>query len=365
MPNVEIDGTNSTVKTDKLTSQSGTAITVPTGKVLTVTDAAGLTVAGSTVGALDTAAVATAATAAAQYAIATQVPPSTSGKVLTSNGSAWTSATPAGGGSDHTAMIGGLTTSNPSSSATVIGISTGIARDYGDAVNIVFGSAYTKTTGAWAVGTGNGGLDTGSVANNSGYGIYLIRNSSTSVVDILISLDKTANMATATKPSGFDQWRLIGWFRTKGSANIMPFTQFGDYIYLAASSYYDFNDSSITSNSYETVTTTAPPRANVYWHLFRDGTSASGGDSGGFSIRPGDGVGYGDIASDAQNFYWNAETAPWGDGMDLFTHCPTDAQGRVQYALHSGSPGSEVMKGEILEVNLVTRSHPVAPQERY
>ena len=47
--------------------------------------------------------------------------------------------------------------------------------------------------------------------------------------------------------------------------------------------------------------------------------------------------------------------------MDLFTHCPTDAQGRVQYALHSGSPGSEVMKGEILEVNLVTRSHPVAP----
>ena len=98
MPNVEIDGTNSTVKTNVLTSQSASAITVPTGKVLTVTDAAGLTVAGSTVGALDTAAVATAATAAAQYAIATQVPPSTSGKVLTSNGSAWTSATPAGGG---------------------------------------------------------------------------------------------------------------------------------------------------------------------------------------------------------------------------------------------------------------------------
>ena len=100
MPNVEIDGTNSTVKTDKLTSQSGTAITVPTGKVLTVTDAAGLTVAGSTVGALDTAAVATAATAAAQYAIATQVPPSTSGKVLTSDGTNWTSATPAAGGTN-------------------------------------------------------------------------------------------------------------------------------------------------------------------------------------------------------------------------------------------------------------------------
>ena len=49
MPNVEIDGTNSTVKTNVLTSQSGTTITVPTGKVLTVTDAAGLTVAGTAV----------------------------------------------------------------------------------------------------------------------------------------------------------------------------------------------------------------------------------------------------------------------------------------------------------------------------
>jgi hypothetical protein len=48
MANVEIDGTNSTVKTDKLTSQSGSTITVPTGKVLTVTDAAGLTVNGLT-----------------------------------------------------------------------------------------------------------------------------------------------------------------------------------------------------------------------------------------------------------------------------------------------------------------------------
>ena len=49
MPTVEIDGTNSTVKTNVLTSQSASAITVPTGKVLTVTDAAGLTVAGTAV----------------------------------------------------------------------------------------------------------------------------------------------------------------------------------------------------------------------------------------------------------------------------------------------------------------------------
>ena len=91
MPNVEIDGTNSTVKTNVLTSQSGTTITVPTTKVLTVTDAAGLTIAG--------------ATPAATSAIATQVAPSTSGNVLTSNGSAWTSAAAGGGGLNFISKI--------------------------------------------------------------------------------------------------------------------------------------------------------------------------------------------------------------------------------------------------------------------
>ena len=134
MPNVEIDGTNSTVKTNVLTSQSASAITVPTGKVLTVTDAAGLTVAGSTVGALDTAAtssaVATAATAAAQYAIATQVPPSTSGKVLTSNGSAWTSATPAAGGGLIPFTDGEVTASNDATISFGAGGNPGFTATY-------------------------------------------------------------------------------------------------------------------------------------------------------------------------------------------------------------------------------------------
>jgi len=53
MPQVDIDGANSKVSADKIQGQSGTTVTVPTGHVLTVTDAAGLTVAGSTVLAAD------------------------------------------------------------------------------------------------------------------------------------------------------------------------------------------------------------------------------------------------------------------------------------------------------------------------
>ena len=142
MPNVEIDGTNSTVKTNVLTSQSGTTITVPTGKVLTVTDAAGLTVNGvapltsiandavttvkildanvTTVKILDanvtTAKIANNAITLAKMAGGTdgqiitydasgdpvQVGPGTSGQVLTSAGAGAppTFAAAAGGGSD-------------------------------------------------------------------------------------------------------------------------------------------------------------------------------------------------------------------------------------------------------------------------
>ena len=123
MPNVEIDGTNSTVKTNVLTSQSASAITVPTGKVLTVTDAAGLTVNGATP-------AATAAAAAAQYAIATQVPPSTSGKVLTSNGSAWTSATPAAGGGLIPITDGEVTASNDATISFGAGGNPGFTATY-------------------------------------------------------------------------------------------------------------------------------------------------------------------------------------------------------------------------------------------
>ena len=59
MPQVDIDGANSKVATDKLQGQSGTTVTVPTGHVLTVTDAAGLTLNGVVPGAGLTATIAT------------------------------------------------------------------------------------------------------------------------------------------------------------------------------------------------------------------------------------------------------------------------------------------------------------------
>ena len=39
MPQIDFDGANSAVKTDKIQGQSGTTVTVPTGHTVAITDA--------------------------------------------------------------------------------------------------------------------------------------------------------------------------------------------------------------------------------------------------------------------------------------------------------------------------------------
>ena len=77
MPQLDFDGANSKVSADKIQGQSGTTVTVPTGHKIAGTAASSITINGVN---------------------AVAVAPSTSGNVLTSNGSAWTSAAAAGGG---------------------------------------------------------------------------------------------------------------------------------------------------------------------------------------------------------------------------------------------------------------------------
>jgi len=51
MPQIDFDGANSAVKTDKIQGQSGTTVTVPTGHTVAITDSGGLTLAGTAVNA--------------------------------------------------------------------------------------------------------------------------------------------------------------------------------------------------------------------------------------------------------------------------------------------------------------------------
>lgn len=83
---------------------------------------------------------------------------------------------------------------------------------------------FSKTTGAWAVGSGNGSLDTGAIANNTWYHVYLIERTDTGVVDVLTSLSASA----PTLPTSYSVKRRIGSMKTDGSSHWTAFTQNGD-----------------------------------------------------------------------------------------------------------------------------------------
>ena len=116
----------------------------------------------------------------------------------------------------------GLTISNNSTDATNdIDIAIGeAASTETDPVLMVLGTALTKRIDAsWAVGTNQGGLDTGSVVDGS-YHLWLIQRSDTGVVDVLFSASSTG----PTMPANYDRKRRIGSvIRSVGA--ILAFTQ--------------------------------------------------------------------------------------------------------------------------------------------
>lgn len=124
--------------------------------------------------------------------------------------------------------IDGVNLSTAGSSATMT-VSAGQAADGTATVLMELASSLAKTTSAWAVGAA-GGLDTGTIANNTWYHFYLIRRPDTGVVDVLIS----ASASSPTLPTNYTQFRRIGAGRTNASAQWVSFTQFGDYFRWAA-----------------------------------------------------------------------------------------------------------------------------------
>lgn len=118
--------------------------------------------------------------------------------------------------------IAGLTMSTAGSSSTMT-VAAGQAVDSTNTVYMSLASAMSKTTSAWAAGTGNGGLDTGAIANNTWYHFYEIATTG-GTVDVVFS----TNATTPTLPGGYSLYRRIGSGKTNGSAQWIQFTQFGE-----------------------------------------------------------------------------------------------------------------------------------------
>lgn len=123
--------------------------------------------------------------------------------------------------------LAGLTLSTAGASTTMT-IAAGQAAESANAVLMTLASSIGKTTSAWAVGTGNGGIDTGAIANSTWYHFYLIMRPDTSVVDVVFS----TNATTPTLPTNYTLYRRVGSGLTNGSAQWTKFIQDGELFEL-------------------------------------------------------------------------------------------------------------------------------------
>lgn len=166
-------------------------------------------------------------------------------------------------------------------------VAAGSCIDATKAEMITLASAITKRIDAvWAVGTNQGGLDTGTVSGNKLYAVWLIKRSDTGVVDVLFSLSFTA----PTMPADYDYKRRIGAVRSDGFANIYQFTQSGHQIALHAEGVgvpEEVNDSS-NGTSLESSGAVGPPKARFRGYLAILYSSAAAGASFEAYIHPGD-----------------------------------------------------------------------------
>jgi hypothetical protein len=124
-------------------------------------------------------------------------------------------------------VISGMTLSNAADATNDITTAVGFCSDSTNAGMLVLASAITKQLDvAWAVGTNQGGLDTGAVANGT-YHVFAIKRVDTGVVDVLFSASPTA----PTLPASYTLFRRIGSI-VRAAASILAFSQNGDEFLL-------------------------------------------------------------------------------------------------------------------------------------
>lgn len=146
--------------------------------------------------------------------------------------------------------IFGLTVSNNAVDATNdIDVAAGEAAstETNPALMILAASITKRLDAAWAVGSGNGGRDTGAIADGTWH-LFLIQRSDTGVVDVLFSQSATA----PTMPTGYDRKRRIGsWLRESGV--LVPMVQVGNTFYRKNSPLQEYSSTAARANALLTL----------------------------------------------------------------------------------------------------------------
>lgn len=138
--------------------------------------------------------------------------------------------------------LSGLTFSTAGGSGTM-SIAAGVANDSTN-TTLMSLAATSKTTASWAVGAGNGGLDTGAISGVAAtYHFYAIERPDTGVVDVVFSLSASA----PALPTNYTLYRYINSWLLDGSGHWVAITQTGDRFILATSSKDVDNIASVAS----------------------------------------------------------------------------------------------------------------------
>jgi hypothetical protein len=162
------------------------------------------------------------------------------------NGSGWQSITAGLGGY----FKGGTISNDGTDPTNDIVIAAFEIIDSTGVVILARTSSITKRLdAAWAVGTNQGGLDTGAIADTT-YHLWAIMRSDTGVVDVLFSTSATS----PTMPANYDYKAYIAPIM-RISAAIKPFRQNGDYF-----EYVDYvTDVNLTATTAWALTTFTVP----------------------------------------------------------------------------------------------------------
>jgi hypothetical protein len=139
--------------------------------------------------------------------------------------------------------LGGLTLANDAT-PTVIDVATGTAASDDNIAMMTLANAMTKNcNAAWAVGSGNGALDSGStIPANSWLHVFLIMRTDTGVVDVLVSASATA----PTLPTNYTKKRRIGSIKAVSSV-IQTFAQYGDEFIWPNVSTWDVSNAAVSA----------------------------------------------------------------------------------------------------------------------
>lgn len=151
----------------------------------------------------------------------------------------------------------GLTLSTAGSSST-FSVAAGVATDSTNVDVMTLASAISKTTSSWAVGTGNGALDTGTIATNAWYHVFEIKRPDTGVVDVAIS----TSAISPTMPANYTLKRRIGAMKTNGLGQWIAFTQLGDEFLWSTPVNGDANAAALSTA--QLFTLSVPPGVQVF-----------------------------------------------------------------------------------------------------